>query len=315
MKALQSFALFLIFMGCAVPEKESRDPDKTAVVQAVRFLEKEVPAWPRDNRCFSCHNNGDGARALYEAKRKGIRVSDGALNDTSSWLERPDKWEHNKGDPGFSDQRLANLQFAATLFTSSKSQTFALISAIKKIAADQMPDGAWHIDEESRVGSPTTYGPNLATFIAWQLLDKSNEPEARKAADKAKRWLAQAPAQNIPAAAVFLLTFGNEGSAADKTKSCLELIENGQGRDGGWGPYVDAPPEVFDSALVLLALSELKRPGFQERIARGRDFLIRSQEPDGSWPATTRPSGGTSYAQKISTTAWATQALLKTAPR
>src|SRR4051794_20161530 len=110
MKPLQSFALFLIFIGCAVPEKESRHPDKTAVVRAVRFLEQEVPAWHRDNHCFSCHNNGDGARALYEAKRNGIRVSDAALNDTSSWLDRPDKWEHNKGDPGFSDQRLANLQ-------------------------------------------------------------------------------------------------------------------------------------------------------------------------------------------------------------
>jgi hypothetical protein len=47
-------------------------------------------------------------------------------------------------------------------------------------------------------------------------------------------------------------------------------------------------------------------------IARGREFLAREQLADGSWPATTRPSGGDSYAQKISTTGWALLALLRT---
>ncbi|MEX0713581.1 MAG: hypothetical protein WD278_14585 [Pirellulales bacterium] len=37
------------------------------------------------------------------------------------------------------------------------------------------------------------------------------------------------------------------------------------------------------------------------------------QLEDGSWPETTRPAGGQSYAQRISTTAWATIALLATA--
>jgi hypothetical protein len=47
-------------------------------------------------------------------------------------------------------------------------------------------------------------------------------------------------------------------------------------------------------------------------IARGRAFLIATQRDDGGWPETTRPSGGTSYAQRISTTGWATLALLAT---
>ena len=47
-------------------------------------------------------------------------------------------------------------------------------------------------------------------------------------------------------------------------------------------------------------------------IARGRAFLIARQQADGSWPETTRPSGAESYAQRISTTGWATLALLAT---
>jgi hypothetical protein len=47
-------------------------------------------------------------------------------------------------------------------------------------------------------------------------------------------------------------------------------------------------------------------------IARGRGYLIASQDEDGSWPEMTRPPGGTSYAQRISSTGWATLALLAT---
>ena len=47
-------------------------------------------------------------------------------------------------------------------------------------------------------------------------------------------------------------------------------------------------------------------------IARGREYLVRRQLPDGSWVETTRPSGQESYAQRISTSAWALLAVLET---
>jgi hypothetical protein len=43
--------------------------------------------------------------------------------------------------------------------------------------------------------------------------------------------------------------------------------------------------------------------------------VIAAQQEDGGWPETTRPTGGTSHAQRISTTGWATLALLGTRPR
>jgi len=47
-------------------------------------------------------------------------------------------------------------------------------------------------------------------------------------------------------------------------------------------------------------------------IRRGRLYLAQAQLLDGSWPETTRPSGEESYAQRISTSSWATLALLNT---
>ena len=69
----------------------------------------------------------------------------------------------------------------------------------------------------------------------------------------------------------------------------------------------------FDTALVLLALQKMREEaGVSGMIQRGRAFLLSQQEADGGWPATTRPAGASSYAQRISTTGWATLALLAT---
>jgi hypothetical protein len=103
-------------------------------------------------------------------------------------------------------------------------------------------------------------------------------------------------------------------SAAQRARA-LDTLKRGQGPDGGWGPYVSSQAEPFDTALALLALAPLRGGAvvaapftsseLAQAIARGRQYLISVQADDGSWPETTRPSGGESYAQRISTSAWA----------
>jgi squalene cyclase len=87
-------------------------------------------------------------------------------------------------------------------------------------------------------------------------------------------------------------------------------LKTNQLDDGGWGPYPLAPSEVFDTALALLAVARFTEDSAETAKAAAREYLLSRQNPDGSWPATTRPTGGESYAQQISTTAWATMALL-----
>jgi len=319
--------------GC-VTDMDRRDPAAAAEARAVEFLKREVPAWSRDNGCFSCHNNGDAARALFAAARKGHRIPARVLADTTAWVTRPDRWEHNKGDPGFSDKRLANIQFAASLLAASEAGKVKdrrpLQEAARKVAADQDADGTWPVELQNAVGSPATYGTTLATYMALKTLQDADPTGASEAIRKAEAWLRRARPGNVLAAATLLLAETRESSARSLPKTrashslysltlnstvqeCLNLIRRAQTRDGGWGPYTDSPPEPFDTAVVLLALQEARlATDVDEMIQRGRGFLAAQQLADGSWPATTRPPGGDSYAQRVSTTGWATLALLGT---
>src|SRR5215468_3269966 len=87
---------------------------------ALRFLSVETPKWQRENHCYSCHNNGDAARALYFARRRGYMVAEDALADTTGWLRRPDQWAEIRGAPAGSPA-LARIQFAAALTEARRS--------------------------------------------------------------------------------------------------------------------------------------------------------------------------------------------------
>jgi hypothetical protein len=289
-------------------------PTPSAETKALAFLQREVPAWKPNNGCFSCHNNGDAARALFAATRKGYQIPAEVLTETTNWLRVPQRWEENKGDPGFSDKRLANVQFAASLLAAFEAgyvkEPMPLQQAARKLIADQNTDGTWKIDAGNSPGSPATWGTPLATLMALRVLEKADLSEAQQKAEQA---IAQMKPNNVQTAATILLAFSNNSNGQAKRDECLQILRRAQTSDGGWGPYPDAPPECFDTALVLLALAkEQTQPGIKAAIQRGRAFLIAQQNADGSWPATTRPSGGDSYAQMMSTTGWATMALLET---
>jgi len=203
----------------------------------------------------------------------------------------------------------------AALETGHATDRQALQEAARKVCADQGADGAWHIEPRNGVGSPATYGTTLATYMALRTLKQAGAAGSSDAIRKAEDWLGHARPDNVLSAATLLLASAGESetSASPKREECLAAILSGQARDGGWGPYADSPPEPFDTAVVLLSLTDLRFvPGVDEMIRRGRAFLADRQNADGSWPATTRPPGGNSYAQRISTTGWATLALLAT---
>ncbi len=308
----------LIFAAAVAPIlTAASDDEPSPEARAVGFLAREVPAWSRENRCFSCHNNGDAARALYEARRLGLAVSPKSLAETTAWLSRPSGWDHNGGDGPFSDKRLARVAFASALATATRTGAIAdrspLIEAAARLAQDQARDGSWRFDGETDPGSPAAYGRALSTFLAREVLEASDPSRFQDAIARADGWLSL---QEIAATADAAVALMSTRRSADRRRSAIEWLAQAQTDDGGWGPYAAAPPEPFDTALALLGLSRGKGAPAEVRrmIARGRAFLIAGQQDDGSWPETTRPAGGTSYAQRISTTGWATLALLATSP-
>jgi hypothetical protein len=286
--------------------------------KALAYLSVEVPRWLKENQCYSCHNNGDGARALFAARQLGFTVSESALADTTLWISRPNDWDNNKGDPVVSDKKLARIQFATSLAAAIGAGLVpgeTLIRAAESLLPYQEADGSWAVMVDAGLGTPATYGPVLATSSVRQTLAQADPARFALAIERADGWLVQARHEAImEAAAIVMGLKGSKNPPAEaKIRQAVDHILHSPSSDGGWGPYPNVPPEAFDTAMALLALQPYRDETLvADAIRRGRAFLISLQYADGGWPETTRPPGSVSYAQHISTTGWAALALLRT---
>ena len=308
-------------------KKEAADPAVTAAIgRGVGFLVKEVPKWKVEHPCYSCHNNGDAARALLVAQSKGFDIGT-SLDDTINFLKQPAAWEQNKTRDGSGDDKmLARVQFASALAVAErhgKASSTELEAAAKLLVADQQLDGSWTLDQSKSIASPATYGTIIATWSARTTLIASGmQPDNFTIVQTDKYFRGLAPENVIDSAATLLgLDLASDVMAENLRRNCLSILRQGQSPEGGWGPYATAAPQVFDTAMTVLALSMLDveprlarsayRPEeLKEAIAKGKAYLVKQQRADGSWPETTRPANQESYAQRISTTGWAMLALL-----
>jgi hypothetical protein len=337
MPRLSRLAISCLLLVAITALARAADEQASAAQQrAVAYLSQEVPSWPRQNNCFSCHNNGDAARALYVARSMSHPVPAEALAETTAWLLQPLAWREAKGDPGFSDLKLARIQFAAALTEAVQTGAIggrdALATAANGLLEDQENDGSWDVDVPGVVGSPATYGDALGTYMARRTLEAASVARFGEAIARADAWfLTVKPVATVDVAAIALALADRldqleqppaagdtAGAARAKLHETIDRILGSPSSDGGWGPYPKSPSEPFDTAVALLALNAANDLGaadsktIEKVVAEGRAYLIRAQLPAGGWPETTRPSGFQSYAQHISTSGWATLALLKT---
>jgi hypothetical protein len=333
-RALTAAAIALASVTALAATIRGQQPPeaRTAEARAVAYLSAEVPRWRREHPCYSCHNNGDALRALVAAASRGHAVDD-AIADTAAWLAEPERWDSNELRGGSEDLPLARIQFAsalAALVEAGRAAPAALERAAALVVMHQREDGSWRLSESQILGGPTFYGTSLATAMARRTLAAAGAEPARRPLSAASEWLRAAEPETVLDASAILIGLERDDhpAAAAQRARALAVLARGQAPDGGWGPYVTSPSEVFDTALAVLALAGLPDAGAAvsktatgdtraagvdpaEAIRRGRAYLAATQNADGSWPETTRPPGGESYAQRISTSAWALLALIE----
>ncbi len=214
--------------------------------RAIAYLAREVPRWASENHCYSCHNNGDGARALYAARRQGFLVPGQALHATNQLLTRVERWDADGRVERQTDKPLVHIQFAQALREAAQAGVLndprLPRQAADLLVVDQDKAGCWKVDADAVEGTPVTYGAVLATAQACRLLRATDAERYRAAVTRAETWLLQQkPARVVDAAALLLALDGQRGDvAAAQRRRCRELLERAQGKDGGWGPYRNA---------------------------------------------------------------------------
>lgn len=294
--------------------KKAHD-EKEAIRKGLAYVESKSLTWMRQRNCASCHHVPMMVWAQRDARQRGFQIDENGLREATDFLLQNPRARIEQTPE--SDGIRFSPADAYTLLAFRDGGTVAEPAAqdtLKKVAAHllstQQADGSWEAFE----GHPPIYGasPEVTTLFAAFVLDATRTPDSTGDQVKMREWLAAHSKGEDHEALCWRVLIGHE------RKSSVEHLLKRQNADGGWSQTKERASDAYATGQAVYAL--VSRGGVDssaQAVVKARDFLLKTQDPDGSWPMTSRPhllTGETAKNREpitVAASAWAVLGLLQ----
>jgi hypothetical protein len=269
------------------PPKRAQLTPREAAHRTMPLLQSSGVRMLDDGGCIACHAQPMVQMAVRVAGDRGWML-DKAVASTSletfkrRWMAADQLLMQGEEAGGSPDTQIYAATALAAIGAPASTSTDVLVHYL---LAKQRGAGNWHGSGSSR--APIQDGDFSRTAMSVRVLTFYGMPARRAEIDqrveRATAWLASTSPQSTEDRVMQLLglKWGNSTSPV-KEKRVRELIGQ-QDASGGWAQTPFLPPDAYASVEVLYALHELGVPSTAAEFQRGVEYLLRTQQEDGSW--------------------------------
>ncbi len=322
----------------STPRAAIRNP-RQAVTVSLKILQSSMRDFSKMASCLSCHQDGLGRIATGTAKQFGfgldrdvVQTQEGRINGALNALKPLHEGalkspEVMKQIPLIEINEVSDFDgwLLSGMAANKEAPTAATAAMALVLARQQSPAGFWSFSVP-RVPMQSSF----FTFTALSIRSlsvygpKSHSKEIAGQIHRAKAWLLSAKTQNSEDRASKLLGLKWAGATASETKKAMAAVLADQRPDGGWSQLPGMPSDAYAAGQALYALRVGGGlPASSAAYRRGVQYLLRTQDDDGTWFVNKRaipannyfdagfPHGESQYAS-FNATCWATLALLET---
>lgn len=333
---LKAAALSLLVAVPLNAQTASPDQIRAAATRAVVAVQHGSTGFYKYMDCFSCHDAGLPMLAFRMARQRGVPVDEAAASQAAAKglvfspnLKSLDSAVQDPMiiDPAPDDGWALVAAHAAGLEPNLVTAVYA-----RRVADWQRADGHWPTVDDR---PPQSYSLFTATAVALRALHWYMPAELRRETDeriaRAKAWLLAAEPHSTEDATFRLFGLNWAGATEGERRSAARDLLALERADGGWSEIPHMTSDAYSTGEALVALHEagglpISDPAWQ----KGLDYLLSTQQDDGTWHVRTRmvsPAAvsppyfetGFPYGhdQFLSTdgTCWAAMALMLALPR
>lgn len=284
-------ALALLSGFCLLAADPSKEQISEAATKAVAIIQKSQMNWYTKASCVSCHQQVFPALAFRSAREHGITVDERAAHADavaafSFYASLPRAVEYAYViDPPLGDGYPLVGAHAAGLRPSLVTAVYARL-----IAARQEADGHWEtIDERP----PESYSPFTATAVALRAVQLYAHPSQRTDVEirtkKALHWLVSHQPRATEDRVYQLQGALWAGADQSTLQMMAAALKATQESDGGWSSLDGRFSDAYSTGEVLVALHDAAALDARDPAwRRGIEYLLKTQEPDGSWHVVSR---------------------------
>ena len=295
----QCLLLIIGFVLTCVPATRGEEPGsepaaaRAAVERSLPYLERQGVAWMTEKKCASCHHVPFLIWSHTNADAAGVAVDRKKVAEWTEWSWRFSKSRRNPAatrplepdNDGGGLDTLSQLLLGRTDARARQSDDFAQ-DLSQVILRWQQPDGSWkaagQLPRQNRPESETHAVTTRWTIVALSTVEPS-DPPTQKALARAMQSLKvpESPASNEWLVCSLLCQHA-EGKP-NRTAELVDQLLRRQNEDGGWAWRTGGASDAFATGQVLYALGQCDAVASREPARRARQYLIKSQQPDGSW--------------------------------
>ena len=329
---LSGMAIAIATPALNAAESCSPEPETSAIQRSLSLIQASLTEYPRHVSCFSCHHQGVSMLALSLARSCGYRVDEKVMEAAARHTEADlrgdiELYRSGKGQPGGVTRAGYALLALRSGGVKRDDVTAAVTGFLLKSKEEQ---GYWNTSANR---PPSEMSAFTDTFVAIRALNAYGEDAQKDAAKtrivRALRWLETVPTKDTEDRVFRLWALAEAGAAAGALKKASAELLDQQREDGGWaqlpGADSQSPGAASDayatgSALTALCLAGGLSP-HNTAFERGIKYLLRTQEPDGSWHVVSRSKPFQPYFESgfphgkdqfisMAASGWATAALI-----
>ncbi|HTE18697.1 MAG TPA: ankyrin repeat domain-containing protein [Armatimonadota bacterium] len=321
----------------AIPVAAALRTPRQAAEQGLRQVEHAMQVFAKRTGCASCHHEGIARFTTGFAQARGYKINAAfakeqekrVLGQYGEMLPLLRKAVENPAETknvpivDVGDLAPTNGTLLLGLAEHRTPANEALAAAAVVLARTQTPDGDWRFGF-MRVPVQSSFFSTTAMTVralrAYAPTEHAAEMEGRIA--RARQWLLAAPVKDTEDRVFRLLGLKWAGATAEERRKAMDELRSTQRPDGGWGQLDRAKSDAYATGSALFALAQggelpVTDPVYQ----RGVQFLLRTQEDDGTWYVYKRaipannyfdaeyPYGQSQYSSHMGA-CWATMALM-----
>ncbi|MBX3118548.1 MAG: ankyrin repeat domain-containing protein [Fimbriimonadaceae bacterium] len=315
---------------------------KQAATLSVIALQSSMTDFTRRALCVSCHHEGLGRMVMASAKDRGFKMDEnlqkihsgrvsGMLDAMKPLHEMALKSEEAmKQIPLIEMNEVAPVDswLLAGMAAQKEPANAASAAMAMVLAKQQSPEGFWafslpRVPMQSSVFTLTALSVQSLNFYG----PRAHASEMKERIGRAKSWMMSAPAKTADDLAFRLLGLKWCSATLDEKSAAMKELQAAQRSDGGWSQVPGVSSDSYATGLALYALHigggmPTTDPVYQ----RGVQYLLRTQDADGTWfvPKRALPANnylnagyphGESQYSSFNGGCWATMALLQTLPK
>ena len=293
------------------------DPVRVSVERGLARVKQAAANWHKNKTCFACHHQTPPVLAVVEAGRAGFPVDREWLAEQTRhtldyFAARIDDLRAGEHIPGGAASTAYGLWALALTDHPPDETTAAMVANLLQIQgvirkSDRKPDTTLKAAEASGVAAgrweascrraPIQASLAGDTVLVLLGLDRYGTTEQRaeiaKADAAAEAFLAQLVPQDQQDRLWKLrdlLRPARSGRASAPAGSPHEALAPAtadllarQHEDGGWSESDSRDSDAYTTGQTLYFLRKAGVAADHPALARGKDWLVRSQLPDGSW--------------------------------